>query len=100
MEKTFVAILTSLFGAAAFAQSPLQNKIEIPDWDNAVRFDLVASQQPVRPGDSFELAVIADIQDGYHLYGPEEQEPSRTAVEFLGDTLEAGEPSYPPPIER
>jgi hypothetical protein len=75
-------------------------KIEIPDWENAVRLELVASQDKVRPGDTFELAVVAEIQPGYHLYGPEEPEPTRTKVALVGDTLKSGDPLYPAPIRR
>ena len=73
---------------------------EIPDWENSVKFALVASQKPVRPGDNFELALVAYIEDGYHLYGPEEQEPSRTDVAVQGIDLSSGEPEYPPAIRR
>lgn len=99
MKRSIITLLAllALFGAAA-AVPALQ--IEIPDWENAVRFELVASQEPVRPGDSLELAVVADIQEGYHLYGPEEEEPNRTQVTVVGDTLQAGEPTYPPVIRR
>jgi hypothetical protein len=80
--------------------SQFKKKIEIPDWDSAVRFELLASQSPVRPGDAFELALLADIQEGYHLYGPEEPEPTRTAVSVQGEALKAGQPAYPPVIQR
>lgn len=92
----FVALV--LAAAVSFAQ--IRKRIEIPDWENAVRFELVASQTPVRPGDTFELALLADIQEGYHLYGPEEPEPTRTAVTVPGDSLKAGKASYPPAIRR
>lgn len=88
----------SLLASTSFAQ--FKKKIEIPDWDNAVRFELVASQSPVRPGDAFELALLAEIQEGYHLYGPEEPEPTRTAVSVESPALKAGKPSYPPPLHR
>ncbi len=87
-----------LGASASFGQ--FQKKIEIPDWENAVQFELVASQSPVRPGDAFELALLADVRDGYHLYGPEEPEPTRTAVSLKSDALKAGKPSYPPVIRR
>lgn len=80
---------------SSFAQN-----IEIPDWDNSVTFEIVASQTPVRPGDRFEIALVADIVEGYHLYGPEENPPSRTAVTFSSPTLEVGEVVYPPVITR
>ena len=98
MRHVLFAILT-LSGSASFAQFD-KKKIEIPDWDNAVRFELVASQSPVRAGDAFELALMADIREGYHLYGPEEPEPTRTAVSVTSDALKAGKPSYPPVIHR
>jgi DsbC/DsbD-like thiol-disulfide interchange protein len=72
----------------------------IPDWDNSVKFELVASQDPIRPGDSFELALVAYIEDGYHIYGPEEAEPSRTKVSLEGNDLTSGEPDYPPVLRR
>ena len=97
MRHVVLAVLT-LGASASFAQ--FKKKIEIPDWDNAVRFELVASQSPVRPGDAFELALLADIQEGYHLYGPEEPEPTRTAVSVQSADLKAGKPSYPPVIQR
>lgn len=97
MRNVLFAVLT-LGAASSFAQ--FKKKIEIPDWEKAVRFELVASQTPVRPGDAFELALLADIQEGYHLYGPDEPEPTRTEVTVRGESLQAGKPSYPPPIRR
>lgn len=84
----------------ALAPMALAQQIDIPDWERAVTFDLVASQEPVRPGDSFELALVAEVQPGYHLYGPKEPEPSRTKVALVGDSLKAGEPIYPPVVRR
>ena len=82
--------------AALAAQAPM-----IPDWENAARFELVASQSPVRPGDSFEVAVVAELEEGYHLYGPEEAFPTATVVELVeGGVFEGGEPDYPAPIRR
>jgi hypothetical protein len=98
MRHVLLSVLT-LWASVSFAQFN-KKKIEIPDWDNAVRFELLASQSPVRPGDAFELALLADIREGYHLYGPEEPEPTRTAVSVQGSALKAGKPSYPPVIER
>jgi hypothetical protein len=77
-----------------------QRKIEIPDWEKAVRFEILSSQEPVRPGDSFELAVVATIEEGYHLYGPDEPEPSRTRVSVVGDRLRSTKTLYPPPVRR
>ena len=96
--RHIVSAVLILGASASFAQ--FKKKIEIPDWDNAVRFELVASQSPVRPGDTFELALLADIQEGYHLYGPEEPEPTRTAVSVQSNALKAGKPTYPPVIQR
>ena len=70
-------------------------QIEIPDWESSVQFRLVTSQQPIRPGDSFKVALVAEIEEGYHLYGPEEPYPSRTEVSVSGENLEVGEASYP-----
>jgi len=70
-------------------------QIEIPDWESSVQFRLLVSQQPIRPGDSFSVALVAEIEDGYHLYGPEEPYPSRTEVSVSGENLEVGEASYP-----
>ena len=64
-----LALVLLLAGSFVFAQN-----IEIPDWESSVRFELVASQEPVRPGDALELAVVVEIEPGYHLYGPEEEE--------------------------
>lgn len=74
---------------------------EIPDWDNAARFELVASQSPVRPGDAFEVAVVARLDSGYHLYGPAEAPPTATVVEMTGPAeFEPGPTEYPAPIRR
>lgn len=78
----------------------LAQQIQIPDWESSVQFQFVTSQEPVRPGDEFQVAVLVDIEDGYHLYGPEEQEPSRTQVAVSGDNVEVGEPSFPPVVTR
>lgn len=94
------AVLVALTLAAAVSHAQIRRRIEIPDWEHAVRFEVVASQSPIRPGDTFELALLADIQEGYHLYGPEEPEPTRTAVTVPGGELRAGKVSYPPPIRR
>ncbi len=75
-------------------------QFEIPDWDGSVKFELLASQQPIRPGDALEVAVVVDIEEGYHLYGPEEPEPSRTEVSVSGDNIKVGEPSFPPTVTR
>ncbi len=82
--------------ATLAAQPPM-----IPDWENAAKFELVASQSPVRPGDSFEVAVVAELEEGYHLYGPEEAFPTATVVELVeGGAFESGHPFYPDPIRR
>jgi hypothetical protein len=94
-----IAALLGLFASTALAQFETK-KIEIPDWENAVRFEVVASQAPVRPGDAFELAVVAEIEPGYHLYGPEEPEPTRTEVRVQPGVLEPGPTMYPPVIHR
>lgn len=95
--RTIAACLAvSAWGAVASSQT-----IDIPDWENAVRFELLTSQEPIRPGDSFELALVATITPGYHIYGPKEPKPSGTVVALEGDTLKkAGEPEYPPVIRR
>ncbi len=90
-----VALVLALGAGVAVGQ-----QIEIPDWDGSVKFELIASQQPIRPGDRFEVAVVVDIEEGYHLYGPEEPEPSRTEVAVSGDNVKVGEPSFPPAVTR
>lgn len=79
----------------ATASMLFAEQIEIPDWESSVQFRLVTSQQPIRPGDRFSVALVAEIEDGYHLYGPEEPYPSRTEVSISGKNLEVGEASYP-----
>lgn len=95
-----IFLVVSLSGASA--AGPLANQTPaIPDWENAARFELVASQSPVRPGDRLEVAVLAELEPGYHLYGPEEAPPTATAVEMLeGGAFESGEPHYPAPVRR
>ena len=80
----------------AAASGLAAEQIQIPDWESSVQFRLVTSQQPIRPGDSFSVALVAEIEDGYHLYGPEEPYPSGTEVSVSGEGLEVGEASYPP----
>ena len=90
------ALLLAVSGGLAAGQAPM-----IPDWENAARFELVASQSPVRPGDHLEVAVVAELDEGYHLYGPEEAFPTATVVELVeGGAFKSGEPDYPPPIRR
>lgn len=90
------ALLLALSGGLAAGQAPM-----IPDWENAAKFELVASQSPVRHGDQLEVAVVAELDEGYHLYGPEEAFPTATVVELVeGGAFESGEPAYPPPIRR
>ena len=79
----------------AAASALAAEQIEIPDWESSVQFRLVTSQQPIRPGDSFSVALVAEIEDGYHLYGPEEPYPSGTEVSVSGENLEVGETLYP-----
>ena len=91
-----VMILNGGLAPAFVAQAPM-----IPDWENAAKFELVASQSPVRPGDSLEVAVVAELKEGYHLYGPEEAFPTATVVELVeGGGFDGGEPAYPLPIRR
>lgn len=92
--RTAIVLCALTAASGALAQN------EIPDWENSVQFKVVASQQPVRPGDDFEVALIVDIEEGYHLYGPEEQEPSRTELAVAGDNVEAGEAAFPPAESR
>ena len=88
--------LPGLVAGAAHAQIP-----EIPDWDGAARFELVSSQSAVRPGDRFEIAVVAELEPGYHLYGPEEPPPTGTVVEFQESAaFQPDAVSYPAPIRR
>lgn len=98
-----MTILSAFALAVAAAASPTGTpaQIEIPDWENSVRFELVASQTPIRPGDALKLAVLAELDPGYHLYGPEEAFPTATQVEIVeGGPFAAGEPDYPAPIRR
>ncbi len=93
--------LLSLLGLIAPAASGAQVHIEIPDWENAADFKLVASQSAVRDGDPFEVAVVAEIEPGYHLYGPDEKPPSATAAEWSApEAFAPGDPMYPEPIRR
>ena len=96
-SRSFLLPLTLCVVAPAAAQAQF---IEVPDWDNSVRFDLVASQNAVRPGDALELAVVAEIVPGYHLYGPEERKPSRTEVLVQSELVGSEEPVFPPVIKR
>ena len=90
-----LAVLVLFAGSFALAQ-----QIEIPDWESSVRFELVASQEPVRPGDTLELVVLVEIEPGYHLYGPEEKKPNRTEVSVSGELIKPGEPIFPPVVTR
>lgn len=93
--------IASILVVVALGATALATQFEIPDWDDAVHFQVLASQDKVRPGDAFELALVATIRPGYHLYGPEEPAPSRTVVSVPdGEHLDAGEASYPAPIRR
>lgn len=96
------SVLFLLAAGASGANRPEAGQaFEIPDWDNAARFELVASQSPVRPGDAFEVAVVARLDSGYHLYGPAEAPPTATVVEMTGPTeFEPGATEYPEPIRR
>ena len=47
-----------------------------------------------------KIALVAEIEEGYHLYGPEEAYPSATEVSVEGEHLEFGEPAYPPVEKR
>ena len=95
-------LISSLFAllVAGFALGR-QVHIEIPDWENAASFALVASQSAVRDGDHFEVAVLAEIEPGYHLYGPDEKPPSATIAEWTSpEAFVASAPVYPAPIRR
>jgi hypothetical protein len=83
-----------------FAGTATAQTIEVPDWDHAVTFQLIASQDGVRLGDRLELAVVAEIVPGYHLYGPEERKPSRTEVMVQDGLLRSEEPVFPPVVTR
>ena len=97
MIKQSVPLALVLLLAGSFV---LAQNIEIPDWESSVRFELVASQEPVRPGDALELAVVVEIEPGYHLYGPEEKKPNRTEVSVSGELVKPGEPIFPPVVTR
>lgn len=95
--KRRIVFMSVVFMATALA---VAGQIEVPDWENSVDFRLVTSQEPLRPGDRFEVALVAEIEEGYHLYGPEEAYPSRTEVVLDGENLEVGEVEYPPVEKR
>jgi len=91
-------LLVSLVGGLALAAS---QKIELPDWDNAVRFELLASQDKARPGDTLQLALVTQILPGYHIYGPKEKKPNRTELQALPSSeLRFGEPVFPQGVAR
>ena len=96
-SRRFLLCVTLCVMPAAAAQA---QRIDIPDWDNSVRFELVASQSAARPGDKLEVAVVAEIVPGYHLYGPEERKPSRTEVSVEGDLIGSDQPVFPPVVTR
>lgn len=90
----FVSLVASLAAVAT-------QEIELPDWENAVRFEILASQDKARPGDSLELALLTRILPGYHIYGPKEKKPNRTELQPLPlPGLSFGEPAFPPAITR
>jgi DsbC/DsbD-like thiol-disulfide interchange protein len=89
-----------LVAAPLFTGTVVAQTIEVPDWENSVRFQLVASQNAARPGDRLELAVVAEIDPGYHLYGPEERRPSRTEVLVQEGFLRSEAPVFPPVVTR
>ena len=93
MNMNRIVFASALIAAASVLAA---EQIEIPDWENSVQFRLVTSQEPVRPGDSFSVALVAEIEEGYHLYGPEEPYPTGTVVSVSGEGLEVGEALYPP----
>ncbi|GMR22133.1 MAG: hypothetical protein BMS9Abin37_0461 [Acidobacteriota bacterium] len=97
MNMHRIVIACALVAATSILSA---EQLEIPDWESSVQFRIVTSQQPIRPGDSFSVALVAEIEDGYHLYGPEEPYPSRTEVSVSGENLEVGEASYPPAETR
>lgn len=100
MNKANLIIGFGIIGLLGSTPCFSVQEIEVPDWQRAVEFQLVASQEPLRPGDKLELAVLAEIEPGYHLYGPEERKPSRTVVHFESDELRASDPQFPPVIRR
>ncbi len=100
MIKMTKAFLTLGILVAAGTSLVSGQAIQIPDWDNSVRFELVASQDAVHPGDNLELAVVAEIVPGYHLYGPEERKPSRTEVSLEGELIGSDQPVFPPVVTR
>ena len=101
MKRRLLLAGLLLTGSAGLATALALQAPMIPDWENAAKFELVASQSPVRPGDRIEVAVVAELDEGYHLYGPEEAFPTATVVELVeGGAFSGGEPDYPTPIRR
>lgn len=98
-ERKAVLLLLALVCGGAASMAPGQ-RIDVPDWEGSVRFELLASQNAVRPGDNLEAAVVAEIEPGYHLYGPEERKPSRTEVMVMGDLVGSQAPVFPPVVRR
>jgi DsbC/DsbD-like thiol-disulfide interchange protein len=93
-----LSMAVALAGSVALAGA---QGIELPDWDNAVRFELVVSQDKARPGDSLELALVTRILPGYHIYGPKEKKPNRTEIHPQPlSGLSFGEASFPVPVSR
>ena len=98
-ERKGVLFLLALVCGGAASMAPGQ-RIDVPDWEGSVRFELLASQNAVRPDDDLEVAVVVEITPGYHLYGPEERKPSRTDGMVLGDRVASRPAVFPPVVRR
>lgn len=100
MSRTIYKAAIVFFFVSSISLRGLSQSIDFPDWDGSVVFDLIASQEPVRPGDRLELAVVVEIDNGYHLYGPKERKPSRTEIYLHAQHLSSEEPLFPPVVRR
>ncbi len=99
-------IRTSLFGGAVFlflcilaalssAQSPQDSQI--------VRVETYASHEHIRPGDTFQVAIVANIKKGLHInsHQPTDEVLVPTVVSFdERDDIVLAPVSYPEPVLR
>ncbi|OHB77722.1 MAG: hypothetical protein A2Z34_03085 [Planctomycetes bacterium RBG_16_59_8] len=91
-------LLLPWLAAAGWAQDG-----ESLDSKDYVKVDILLSQEKVRPGDAFTIAVEIDIRPGYHLYGPVKDALTEFPTSLRPEAVKGltfGEPRFPAPIEK
>ena len=102
---SLLILLTAALAAPAQNQGPgdiLDGLLAPPDRPEAVQVEALASQEKVRPGDRFHVAVVVTPQPPFHInsHTPLDSDYVATVVDFEADGVTVESILYPPGVQQ